>query len=390
MKKILKFLLILGLAAVVAGAGFGAYIYHSMSKFLDTPASVVLNQEDRYFYIVVAPGSTFDRVAQQLYEQGGISDVNYFKMLAYWQGVTGQIKAGEFEFNTGWKPEKVLDYLVTGRTVEHRVTIPEGLPWWKVALILEENGFVKFEDFEACVKDQRLLRRYGIPFDTAEGFLFPETYILHKPLAPTRAYAENIMGAMVQTFWRSTANIWEEEALAAGMEDDDSVDVTPAREVVASFVPRYARKNPSEVKRLVTLASLVEKESAVPDERPRIAGVYSNRLRINMILQCDPTVIYGLGPDFSGSLKRSHLRDASNLYNTYKFSGLPPGPICSPGAQAMTAAWKPEANKYFYFVATGKADGRHIFSHNYEEHQAAVKLYLKELERQREAMAAGN
>jgi UPF0755 protein len=149
--------------------------------------------------------------------------------------------------------------------------------------------------------------------------------------------------------------------------------------VIASFVPRYAREYQEEVKRLVILASLVEKESAVPDERPRIAGVYSNRLRIGMPLQCDPTIIYGLGPGFAGKILRPHILDSSNVYNTYRFYGLPPGPICSPGLGAMQAAFHPENNNYLYFVATGNSDGRHVFSRTLREHNIAVDQYRANL-----------
>lgn len=385
LNKLLKYILILGLIVVVAGAGLGVYVYQSMNSFLETPANVALGQEERFFYVIVEPGSSFERVAYQLYEQGGISDVDRFKLLGRWKKSTGQIKAGEFEFNTGWKPEQVLDQLVTGRSLLHRVTVPEGLPWWEVGRLLEARGFVNFEDFEACVKDSRLMRRYGIPFATAEGFLFPETYMFNKSLTPTKAHAESAVATMVQTFWRSTSHIWEEAAEKAGLIEGEGVEVTASGQIIAAFVPLYARKYPSEVKRLVSLASLVEKESAVPDERPIVAGVYVNRLRINMPLQCDPTIIYGLGPSFKGAILRSHLRDSTNPYNTYRFYGLPPGPICSPGAQAMNAAWSPDENNFLYFVATGRSDGRHIFSRTLNEHNRAVQAYRKEVDQQRAA-----
>ena len=383
MKKLLKYILLLGLIVIVAGAGLGAYVYYSMNKFLDTPANIALNQEEKFFYVIVEPGSSFERVAFQLYEQGGISDVDRFKLLGRWKKATGQIKAGEFEFNTSWKPEQVLDQLVTGRSLLHRVTVPEGLPWWEVGRLLEARGFVKYEDFEACVKDSRLMRRYGIPFATAEGFLFPETYMFNKSMTPTRAHAESAVSTMVQTFWRATGHIWEEAAETVGLQEGEGVEVTASGQIIASFVPPYARKYPQEVKQMLILASLVEKESAVPDERPIVAGVYANRLRINMPLQCDPTIIYGLGQGFKGPILRSHIRDAQNPYNTYKIYGLPPGPICSPGVQAMNAAYKPEQNKYLYFVATGKSDGRHIFSRTLAEHNRAVQAYRKEVDQQR-------
>lgn len=384
MKKILKYVLVLLLILLGVGAAGGFYLYKSMHNFMETPANVALEQEVRNFYLIVEPGSTFDRVAYQLYEQGGISDIDRFRLLGRWKNLTAQIKAGEFEFQTSWNPEQVLEQLVSGRSLEHRVTIPEGLPWWEVGRILEARGFVKYEDFEAAVKDSRLMRRYGIPFANAEGFLFPETYSLHKSMNPTREHADNAVATMVKTFWERTAHIWGDAAQAINLEDGEGIEVTASGQIIASFVPLYARKFPQEVKRIIILASLVERESAVADERPTVAGVYANRLRINMPLQCDPTIIYGLGPRFRGPILRSHLRDANNSYNTYKFYGLPPGPICSPGNQAMNAAYSPENNKNLYFVATGKADGRHIFSRTLAEHDHAVQAYRKEIEQQRQ------
>ncbi|MDR2694749.1 MAG: endolytic transglycosylase MltG, partial [Deltaproteobacteria bacterium] len=131
----------------------------------------------------------------------------------------------------------------------------------------------------------------------------------------------------------------------------------------------------------VILASIVEKESAVSEERPRIAGVYARRLNINMPLQADPTVIYGLGKTFDGNLRRAHLEDPNNLYNTYKLPGLPPGPICSPGLAALKAALSPEEHDYLYFVAKG--DGGHVFSTNLNDHNRAVRQWVQAQREQR-------
>ena len=134
--------------------------------------------------------------------------------------------------------------------------------------------------------------------------------------------------------------------------------------------------DPAALKRLIILASLVERETAVPDERARVAGVYALRMQKNMLLQCDPTIIYGVGPSFTGAIKRSQLDDAKNLYNTYIHPGLPPGPICSPGLASLKAALNPEQHDYLYFVATG-TDGRHVFSKTLNEHNKAVQDYRR-------------
>ncbi|MDR1241470.1 MAG: endolytic transglycosylase MltG [Deltaproteobacteria bacterium] len=358
--------------------GIIAVILWDMHKFVITPANQVFGEEGRYYYLTIESGASFDKVAEDIFNAHGISSVRRFKLLGYWKRRTANIKAGEFEFSTAWSPEQVLDQLVNGRALLHRVTIPEGLPWWAVGKILENQGFVRAEDFAQLVNDAPTMRRYGIPFANAEGFLYPETYMLNKASVPTRAHAQSAMQTMIQTFWLKTAPFWEERANSAGAAftpTREGVDVTASGRVIASFVPGYARLHPEEVKRIVILASLVEKESAAADERPRVAGVYTNRLNIRMPLQCDPTVIYGLGESFAGVILRSHLLDAGNPYNTYKFYGLPPGPICSPGLGSLRAAFYPERNKYFYFVASGKGDGRHVFSATLAEHNAAVSRY---------------
>lgn len=226
MKKLVKFLLILVLIGLGLGAAGGTYAYFEAKKFLNTPANELLGEEERFFYVIVEPGSSFDRVANQLYEEGGISDARYFKLLGRWKKATANIKAGEFEFHNSWKPEQVLDQLVTGRSLLHRVTIPEGLPWWEVGRLLEARGFVTYDDFAEAVKDQKVMRRYGIPFATAEGFLYPETYMFNKSRTPRKEHAESAVATMVQTFWAATADIWEEAAQAAGLEEPEGVEVT--------------------------------------------------------------------------------------------------------------------------------------------------------------------
>ena len=170
--------------------------------------------------------------------------------------------------------------------------------------------------------------------------------------------AKSVVGRLIDNFWRRTAPLW----------------------------PGGKRPGPSgrdEVRRLVTLASIVERETAVPSERPRVAGVYANRLRLNMLLQADPTTAYGLGGSFDGNLRRKHLDDEGNPYNTYKHPGLPPGPICSFGASALAAAITPEEHKYLYFVAITDG-GRHAFSTNLDDHNRAVRQYLKNRRAQRQ------
>jgi UPF0755 protein len=227
----------------------------------------------------------------------------------------------------------------------HKFLVPPGLTWWQTAKLVADTGLTTYEKFEAAIFDEELLSEYHIPWAGPEGFLYPETY--HVP-RPRGREAEPLVRAMLQAFWdQAGARLWP---------DTDPADVPE-----------------DEIKRLVILASMIEKETADPSERRRIAGVYANRIERRMLLQCDPTVIYGLGRDFDGNLKKSHLKDKSNPYNTYRRLGLPPGPICSPGPEALAAAGDPEEHGYLYFVSKG--DGSHHFSKSLAEHNRAVRKY---------------
>lgn len=331
----LAVLLVISLGA--AGmAGWDAW------RFLNTPAATPGEE----VFVDVDPGASFDKVSQTLERRKIITSAWRLRLLAEWKGWQNGLKVGRFQVHTGWTPERILDQLINGQPVLYRITIREGLTWWETARLLEAEGFVTFDDFKAVIHDAAQLRHWGIPFANAEGFLFPETYLLKKPQTLDRASAKNIAGRLVDTFWRRAVTLW----------------------------PEGRKPDADTLRTLLTLASIVEKETAVPSERPRVAGVYTNRLRIGMILQADPTVIYGLGTGFDGNLRRSHLQDDTNPYNTYRKGGLPPGPICSPGFESLKAASRPEKHQFLYFVARG--DGSHVFSTNLDDHNKAVRQYL--------------
>ena len=195
-----------------------------------------------------------------------------------------------------------------------------------------------------------LARHYGIPFDTAEGFLMPDTYLIKTPLEGEtlgKKQAWSAAGRIVDNFWRRTGPLWGSPR--------------PARDVMRNAV---------------ILASIVEKETASPGERPRVAGLYQNRMDRGMLLQADPTVIYGLGPAFSGNLTRADLSDDKNPYNTYRHPGMPPGPICSFALSALSAALHPEKHDFLYMVAITDG-GAHEFTTNLTDHNRAVRRYLQ-------------
>ncbi len=212
---------------------------------------------------------------------------------------------------------------------------------------------VRYEDFKKLIFDPQFLRYWGIPGSSAEGFLYPDTYLIMRPLDLNAVTARQIVGKLIDTFWRRTALLWPEGK-------------------------RPGPEHADEVRRIVILASIVEKETSVAAERSKIAGVYANRLNLGMLLQADPTTAYGIGEAFDGTLKRSQLDDPGNLYNTYKHLGLPPGPICSPGLACMRAAANPEQHNYLYFVAKGEGN-THVFSTDFEGHIQAVRAYRNKI-----------
>lgn len=338
MKTLLR---IAGAVFFLALAG-GGWLAYEARTFLVTPPE----SPGRDVFFDVPVGAHLAQVSSALARQGIVTDARKFGYLARYKKWENRLQAGRFALSTGWTPEQVLDTLINGQPVLYRVTIPEGLTWWQTARILEEAGFVAFDDFRKVITDPDFLRRFGIPFGNAEGFLMPDTYLLKKNDAVDAAQARAVAGRLVDNFWRKTAALWPE-----------------------------GKHPPAEqLKTWTILASIVEKETALDAERPRVAGVYQNRLHKGMLLQADPTVIYGLGPGFGGDLRRRDLDDPNNLFNTYQRPGLPPGPICSFGAAALAAAVRPETHNYLYFVA--KHDrGEHVFSTTLTEHNKAVQQY---------------
>lgn len=338
---------IVGLLFVLALAACG-WLWYEAQAFLNSAPET----PGREIFFDVTPGARLGQISAALAEKGLVTDARKFSLLARYKQWENRLQAGRFALNSGWTPERVLDALVNGKPVLFRITVPEGLTWWQTGRLLEEVGLVSFADFRDVVTDPDFLRHYGIPFATAEGFLMPDTYLLKKADEPDdaqfKAQARAVAGRMVDNFWRKTAAVW----------------------------PGKVRPKPDDLKTWVILASVVEKETAIDAERPRVAGVYRNRLARQMPLQADPTVIYGLGPAFDGNLRRKDLDDPNNLYNTYQRPGLPPGPISSFGTAALAAAVNPEAHDFLYFVARTDG-GEHVFSTTLTEHNRAVRQYLQ-------------
>ncbi|NOY44937.1 MAG: endolytic transglycosylase MltG [Deltaproteobacteria bacterium] len=247
------------------------------------------------------------------------------------------LKAGTYRFEEPVSPAGVLAAVEAGRVALVRVVLPEGLTAREMARILGRAGITDPDRFEALCYEPGSAERWELPGPTLEGYLFPDTYEMAPGLAP-----ESVVDALVARF----------------------------RQVVEELEP-LARARALGLREWVTLASIVEKETGVPEERPLVAAVFWNRLARGMRLESDPTVIYGI-PGFDGNLTREHLR-TDHPYNTYVRRGLPPGPVANPGRASLEAVVRPARVPYLYFVS--RNDGTHVFSTTYEEHRRWVRQY---------------
>jgi len=302
-------------------------------------------------FVEIPRGMGEAEIARLLASSGVVRSEQSFRALEIWHGQM-RLEAGEYRFEKPETPEQVFDTLAHGRIYLVSVTVPEGETMFEIAVQLDAKEVTKRAEFLAAARSKALVADLAPGAPTLEGFLFPATYQFarHQP-------GEKIAEAMVRRFreaWSRTV-----EALP-----DD-------RKPTAAFGPLEA----------VTLASLVEKETGVPEERALVASVFRNRLRKKIALDCDPTVIYALelAGKYNGRLLLADLH-VDSPYNTYRRRGLPPGPIANPGEAAMRAALDPAPGDWLYFVATG--DGGHTFSRTLAEHNKNVAKY-----RQKEAQA---
>lgn len=291
--------------------------------------------------ITIAEGSTFQHVAGLLERERLIKSRSAFVLLGKALEADRKIRPGEYELNPAMLPADILSKLLTGRVVLHAVTIPEGYTMAQIADVLAQHHITDRAEFLRLAKDKGFIKTLGISAETLEGYLYPDTYRFPKP-----ASAKDVIRTMVEQLNQVITPEWQARA--------KDIHLT--------------------MHQVLTLASVIEKETGSGEERPQISSVFHNRLQKKIPLQSDPTVIYGL-PDFDGNLHKKDLSHPS-LYNTYRWAGLPPGPIASPGAQAIKAALFPAVSSYLYFVS--KNDGTHQFSATLTEHNKAVEKYQKQ------------
>jgi len=295
--------------------------------------------EDRL--ITISRGEHFATVVDSLAERGVIASKFMFGIAAKIKGGTDRIQIGRYRFKSGMSNSEILEDLWKGSTVEWiPVTIPEGFTASQIAARLVRTLGIDSARFLKRICDADYARKSGAGVGTLEGYLFPSTYKFY-----WQADEHTIIQSMVDEFW----NTWT-----------DSMRVT-------------AKKRNMTLHQIMTMASIVEGETRVDAERPRVAGVYYNRLAKGMLLEADPTVQYSLTGGHR-QLRYSDLK-MDSPYNTYRHKGLPPGPVCNPGRPAILAALYPEKHNYVFFVATGK--GGHSFTTTYQSHLKAVRTYKK-------------
>lgn len=288
--------------------------------------------------VMVDKGMSFRQAAGLFSAQGLIRDVNVFSALGRAAGIHKKLRPGYYRFEGGVRPIDVYYALRDGRIIRWEITVVEGETLEDIRRKLLSKGVMAGGDFDGLVKDKAFSSLMGISAPSFEGYLFPDTYSIPKGTEP-----KEVLGMMVRRL----------------------------REMFDDELTGKMRSMGFDERRLLTLASIIEKEARVDSERPVVSAVYHNRLRRGMPLQADPTAIYGVKSQREGITKKDLLRRTD--YNTYVIKGLPPGPIASPGFASIRAALYPANVPYVFFVSNN--DGTHTFSATFEEHKRAVELY---------------
>lgn len=332
MKKIGGAWLFLTLAAL-AGLGIGVRAaWQKALSPLRPDAEAVVFQIER--------GAPLASITRDLEEQELIRSAAALEWYARIHDLGTRLRAGEYELSAALSSVEILGRLIAGPVKTYPVSLPEGLRVEQIAARLADAGLSDASAIERIALDPDSAAEFGVEGPTLEGYLFPETYRFPHGMEPAE-----VIRVLVDHFLA----LWKE-------------------------IEPLARERGLSMREVVTLASIIEKETGAAAERPLIASVFHNRLRRGMRLESDPTTIYGIA-DFDGNLRRVHLEDETNPYNTYQISGLPPGPIANPGADSLWAVVRPAETDYLYFVS--RNDGTHEFTSTHREHVNAVNRFQK-------------
>jgi UPF0755 protein len=325
-------------AVVVVVAVFGALLANELRRRLQEPFKGYQSAE---VFIEIPDGASSREIRRRLLDAGVVSDDFILRAAMWWSGRSRSLQAGEYRFDQPLSPLAVVDKIASGDVYTQRLTFPEGLTIAEMAKVFESRGFGPARAFIKAASDGSQVKDLDARATDLEGYLFPETYSL-----PRRVDAARLVGMMVDRFRTTYDEPLQAQAAAQQM----------------------------TTRQVVTLASLIEKETARPDERPLVAAVYRNRMKQGMGMQADPTVVYALtkAGKYDGNIRREDL-SFNSPYNTYRYPGLPPGPIAAPGRASLEAALAPADVPYLYFVS--RNDGSHVFATTLKEHNANVYQY---------------
>jgi UPF0755 protein len=315
---------ILVIAIIIAGS------YVALSYYWLSPTEKFAPPRE----VTIQKGQSFRLIASNLADAGVVRSQLALRLYGRMSGTASQIKPGDYAFSGGERIPDIMRHLVKGDFIVVTITIPEGLTVHEIAERVAQTGLVCEDEFENAARDGDLVRALGLMPLGAEGYLFPATYKF-SPHAKTN----DVLAAMLARFYQVLTPQVEERMFAEGL----------------------------DARRLVTMASIVEKEAKAPTERQLIAGVFYNRLRLGMPLQSDPTAQYELDDAKESAASAVHTTSA---FNTYDFAGLPPGPIANPGLKSIEAALNPTPTDYLYFVA--RDGGTHVFSKSYDQHRRVI------------------
>ncbi|MGR9051043.1 MAG: endolytic transglycosylase MltG [Gammaproteobacteria bacterium] len=317
---------------VLAGSFLAGWLW------MDYQSAITVPVVDETIYIEVEKGDSLQRITQKLLDADANIKPIWFKLYAYRHQIAGRLKAGDYEISKDATVPDIFGVLISGKSRQYSITFPEGLNFHQFIQLIKNNAYLKKTVID--LDGEAILSQLGSELKHPEGLFFPDTYFFEKNTTDlallARAYQR--MQDILAEEWRQ-----KQEQLPLD---------TPYQALI--------------------LASIIEKETGMSQERPLISGVFIRRLEKGMLLQTDPTVIYGMGESFDGDIKSQDLK-AQTPYNTYIIKGLPPTPIAMPGRESIHAALHPTAGKELYFV--GKGDGSHYFSTTLKQHNKAVALY---------------
>ena len=313
-------------------------LYYSSKIYTVMTTELAISETDT---IVFTRGSTIRTLAQQLIEKKLLDEKRYLQVWGKLKRQETKLQAGEYLIRSGTTLANLLDDMVDGKVIQHEISLIEGNTFRQALTIIQNNSVITIET--KGLSDEEIMTQLGYADEHPEGRFYPDTYYVSRGVTDLE---------LLRRAYQSMDDILEEEWLK--------------RDETLPF------KTPYEA---LIMASIVEKESAVAEERPLIAGLFVNRLRIKMRLQTDPTVIYGI-ENYDGNIRFRDLRK-DTPYNTYTRSGLPPTPIALPGREAIHATLHPDKTKYLYFVAYSDGSGRHVFSTNLKDHEKAVDKYQR-------------